>query len=438
MRLAMAAVVAVAGLLMLPTLIWGPAPIDSAVYNYVWTKQFGEALGQGIVYPRWLPGSFQGLGSPTFYFYPPIAFYVSGLLQLAGLTTLQAIAGAAFLAMLASGLSMAAWLKFKGANPYWALLYMAAPYHLTDWYQRAALAEFMSFAWLPLIAIAIEAQPRRWAMPLLAISFAGLFMTHLPMAVLAGVGLILPMIAFRCEHLAAYLLAGVLGLGLSAAYLLPALTLQHHVSISLMWPPYFQPATWSPWGPHDIGWIVPMAAASVALAAARSRFWFLLTLVLAAMSLALIPLIWNVPVLRQVQFPWRFLAIVEFAAVTAVATSRPRAWALALAFAIAALSWGRLIGVAFVSLQNPYPAEIDQTLPDAPEYLPAGSDLTALGPSNRPVKAQAVAPASLTDLPTPQVSWGAWISLASAALLSGLALARHLAAMRWKRRLGAD
>ena len=156
------------------------------------------------------------------------------------------------------------------------------------------------------------------------------------------------------------------------------------------------------------------------------------------MSLALIPVIWNVPVLRQVQFPWRLLAIVEFAAVTAVATSRPRAWALALAFAVAALSWGRLIGVAFVSLQNTYPAEIDQTLPDAPEYLPAGSDLAALGPSNGPVKSQAVAPATLTDLPTPQVSWGAWISLASAALLSGLALAPHLAAMRWKRRLGAD
>lgn len=420
------AVAAVAVLLMLPSLIWGPAPIDSAVYNYVWTRQFGGALAQGQIYPRWLPGSFDGLGSPVFYFYPPVAFYMSGLLQVAGLATLQAVTGAALLGLAASGLTMAAWLRFKGANPLWALLYMAGPYHLADWYQRAALAEFLSFAWLPLIALAIDAQPRRWATPLLALSFAGLIMTHLPMAILAGFGLIAPMVATRLSHVRSYALAGLLGVGIAAAYLLPALTLQHHVLVPVMWPPYFQPAGWSPWGSHDIGWVVPMALAPVALAMARSRFWFVLTAILAAMSLALIPAFWTLPILEKVQFPWRLLAVVEFAAVTAVATSRPRRWALALAFAIAALSWSRLIGLTYVSLHQAYPTEMSRRLPDAPEYLPAHTDLSAINPiPYGPVDRRKLAPATLTGTPPPQVSWGAGISLLSAALLLASVFARH-------------
>ena len=78
-----------------------------------------------------------------------------------------------------------------------ACLYMAAPYHLGDFYVRAALAEFAGFVWLPLIALALEAQPKRWAAPLLALAFAGLLVSHLPMAVLATCFLIGPMVIMR-------------------------------------------------------------------------------------------------------------------------------------------------------------------------------------------------------------------------------------------------
>jgi hypothetical protein len=410
LRFAALVTAAAAVLLLFPSLIWGPAPIDSAVYNYVWTKQFGAELARGVLYPRWLPGSFQGLGSPTFYFYPPIAFYLSGLLQAAGLSTLQAVNGAALLALFASGLSMWAWLRFKGANPLWALLYMAAPYHLTDWYQRAALAEFAAFAWLPLIALAIEAQPRRWATPLLAVAFAGLVMTHLPVALLTCVGLIAPMVLARREHLAAYAMAGALGLGLSAIYLLPALTLQDRISTEALFSPFYRPASWAPWGPNAALWVLPLALCPAALALGRSRFWLALTLFAAAMSLALIPFVWSLPAINQVQFPWRMLVVAEFAAVTAVALSPPRLVVLALALALSAPAYARAANVAVHSLANTYGPEIDRDLPDAAEYLPAGSYVSDITAQSRVVDLSKATVPSLGPGPVRETIWGAWIS----------------------------
>ncbi len=252
------------------------------------------------------------------------------------------------------------WLRFKDANPAWALLYMAAPYHLADWYQRAALAEFVAFAWLPLIALAIEAQPRRWATPLLAVSFAGLVMTHLPLALLTTAGLIAPMVLMRRQYLFAYTVAGALGLGLSAIYLLPALTLQDHISRAAMLTPYYTPSNWAPWAPHAALWVVPLALGPVFIALGRRSFWLGVTLFCAAMGLAVIPFVWQAPALNQVQFPWRILAIAEFAAVTAAALARPRLLMIALAFAISMSAYARTANLAQASLSRSFPTGIDR------------------------------------------------------------------------------
>ena len=64
--------------LMSPALIMGAPAIDSATYTHVWTQQYASEMARGVVYPRWLPQSFEGLGSPAFYFYPPLAFHLAG------------------------------------------------------------------------------------------------------------------------------------------------------------------------------------------------------------------------------------------------------------------------------------------------------------------------------------------------------------------------
>ena len=126
-------IVVIATVAMLPTLLWGPSRSHSSTLNYVWAAQFAEVLGQSHLYPRWLPRSFQELGSPTFFFYPPLSFYPPALLDLAGFSTLQALSVAALLMTLASGVAMYVWLRVIGGHAVLgALLYMVAPYYLLD------------------------------------------------------------------------------------------------------------------------------------------------------------------------------------------------------------------------------------------------------------------------------------------------------------------
>ena len=74
------AIAAFALLLILPALLSPLKLHDSFWIDWVWVDQFGEQLRQGQLYPRWLPASHDGLGSPVFYYYPPLAFYPAGLL----------------------------------------------------------------------------------------------------------------------------------------------------------------------------------------------------------------------------------------------------------------------------------------------------------------------------------------------------------------------
>ncbi|WP_170303765.1 hypothetical protein [Reyranella soli] len=65
-----------AALLLLPTLVLGTLISHSSPQNLTWASQFAEQVRAGILYPRWMPDSFDGLGSPAFYFYPPLPFWI--------------------------------------------------------------------------------------------------------------------------------------------------------------------------------------------------------------------------------------------------------------------------------------------------------------------------------------------------------------------------
>lgn len=149
-------------LLVGSTLVRGAGPSDSVVYNTVWVHEFIEALRRGELPPRWLPGAFQGLGAPSFYYYPPMAFYVAAVVDfvtLHKLNALQVTAWANFLLLLASGGGMFAWLRGR-AGDRWALIgavaYMLAPYHTIDFYFRGAFAEVTAYAVLPWLLLGLE------------------------------------------------------------------------------------------------------------------------------------------------------------------------------------------------------------------------------------------------------------------------------------------
>ncbi|WP_232307450.1 integral membrane-like protein [Sphingobium chungbukense] len=370
-----------ATLLLLPTFLLGPGDSHSVTYNYVWTSQFGTEMAKGNLYPRWLPDSFEGLGSPAFYFYPPIAFWIAGAFDAGGLSTLAAINMAAFLTLLLSGIAMYHWLSARGTYPLaGAILYMAAPYHLMDFYVRGALAEFTAFIWYPLIALAITRLPERRGVILLALAYAGLVLTHLPMAMLTGFFLIAPLGLHRilADRRAFWFLAvsGALAIGLAAFYLLPALTMQGHISSQLLWGPWYRPSSWGLLadGPLLQMLPIPVLIAGLALLSLSARsIWTVISLLAALAALGLIPFLWDIPPFAQAQFPWRLLGLIEFAAITAILSCRPQPILLGLGLALVAFSYVRWTAEAAEYLIKPVPyAMIRRDLPDAVEYLPAG------------------------------------------------------------------
>ncbi|HEX7821822.1 MAG TPA: 6-pyruvoyl-tetrahydropterin synthase-related protein [Sphingobium sp.] len=374
----------IALLVMLPSFLLGPGATHSVSFNYIWTSQFAAAMQHGDLYPRWLPGSFEGLGSPTFYFYPPMTYWLTGGLDALGLSTLQAINMGALLLLFVSGVTMHMWLSHRGTHPLaGAILYMLLPYHQLDFWMRGALAEFAAFIWLPLIALAIDRLPHRRGVLLLALSYAGLLITHMPTAMLSAFFLIAPLIGVRAwadrRVILPALIAGGIAVGLAGFYLVPALTLQDAIFSQMLWTPGYQPAAWTVWT-LNFG-LMPCTALGLAFLAWPSRsVWTVIVVVGGLAALNLIPFLWNIPPLSRAQFPWRLLGIVEFAAVTAVMARRPSFVSGGIAIAFFTQPYVRLFVVAAVTMGHPVDyAKMARQMPDAVEYLPAGFDIGLIG-----------------------------------------------------------
>ncbi|HMI18366.1 MAG TPA: hypothetical protein VK533_02345 [Sphingomonas sp.] len=362
--------------------IFGPLRLnDSHWINYSWSEQFTAAIAHGDLWPRWLPQSHGGLGAPDFYFYGPVAFWLAAPFGLVGLAPWPALLGAATLGLWFSGLAMGRFLNGRTRHPaLGAALYMALPYHLLDFGMRGALAEFVAYATLPLVALGI-ARRRIW---LIAAGYALLILTHLPTALLASLFLI-PVLALTeaWKDRPALLRIGaglVLGLMLAAPYLLPAILLQRYVAIATMTAvPALQAARWTILSPdthmRDGLFLVGLIAAALALPALallrRDRWgWFVLAML--ALGLGLIPALWAIPLLAAVQFPWRLFVLADFGVAWIVARA---SWPMQrlLLLVVPALALTSIILWLQTSNQSVQPVgRVLAHHPDVIEYLPAG------------------------------------------------------------------
>lgn len=372
---------------MLPLFLGPVRTNDSHWINIVWADQFTAALRHGVLWPRWLPESHGGLGAPVFYFYGPMAFWLAGCFGLVGAGAWSSLLLAAAAALAASGYAMYRYLQPRSERPLpAALVYMLAPYHLLDFAQRGALAEFTAYAWLPLVALGIAQAAQRRPV-LLTLAYAGLILTHLPTTVLATAFLV-PVLAWSEAggDLRRWLAVGgglAGGIALAAAYLLPALTLGGATAMETMRGlPIFQPSFW--W----IGAISPSEAAGVvvihAIAAASILFaatalwrhprapWAWYVIATSLLALGALPPLWRVPVLDQVQFPWRILVLAEFGLALHVA-HHPGQRLFVPALAGAPLATLALLVTALPAAPGGVGADtLRRVHPDVIEYLPRG------------------------------------------------------------------
>ncbi|MGA2511449.1 MAG: 6-pyruvoyl-tetrahydropterin synthase-related protein [Candidatus Acidiferrales bacterium] len=328
---------------------------------------------EGIAYPRWAEWANWGFGEPRFVFYPPASWMIGA--ALGSVLPWKVVPGAfIWLALVAAGMSMwtlaREWLPGPQAIVA-AVLYAVNPYYLITAYYRSDFAEMLAAALLPLLLWSILHVARgEWRrVPLVAIVFAGIWLSNAPAAVIATYSLALILaVACAMQRSLRPLLSGAVtvagGFGLAAFYILPAAWEERWVQITQVISDSLRPAenflftrsndpdfmafNWK------VSWVALGVMIVTAIAAAfvvrkrreiKGLWWMLAALGVASAVLMLRPSAWLwrvLPELRFVQFPWRWLEVLNlvFAFFVAAAISRaPRRRA----------SW-MAIGIVFVAI----------------------------------------------------------------------------------------
>lgn len=339
-------------ILTVPLIVYGVIKGADVVWHLNWAENFAEQLWSGELYPRWLFKLNSGLGSPVFFFYPPIPYYITSLFYPFKFGTppiWSALILSAALALIGSGFTAYFWLK-DITNSKTALIgsviYMAWPYHWAiDLYFRFAFAEYWSFVWLPLLLYFTRkiARGDNYSVLGFSLSYALLIMTHLPTILMFSAVpffylLTLSNASNRKPLLFRMGIAFMLGVGLSAIYLIPALTTQQYVSLNTVATGHFN---YTSNFLLDLGniqrsllilsrfyyGILMLLMGCISYYAYRLaipnncedrkeiNFWLIITFISIFMMLPLSSPLWQVlPILQKIQFPWRFLTVLTISA----------------------------------------------------------------------------------------------------------------------------
>jgi 6-pyruvoyl-tetrahydropterin synthase related domain len=140
-------------------------------------RAFYRGLESGRLYPRWDDETHGGYGAPTLAFYPPGAYYVTSFFYFLTRDWSKVWIGFYWLASFASAAAIYCYARrmmSRGASLVVAAVYVFAPYHLINQYQRGAMAEFLSFVWTPLVLLFAERLLAKSSRRELLLSFAGL------------------------------------------------------------------------------------------------------------------------------------------------------------------------------------------------------------------------------------------------------------------------
>lgn len=139
------------GPLFMPGYFWNA---HDARHNVFFIFELDRSIRDGVLYPRWSPDFAFGYGYPFFNIYGPLSSYLGEFFHLLGFdipTSVEIVFG---LSILFSGLTMYLFLR-RVINPWaafvGAMVYLYAPYHIFDLYVRAAMAEAVSLAFIPLV-----------------------------------------------------------------------------------------------------------------------------------------------------------------------------------------------------------------------------------------------------------------------------------------------
>lgn len=315
--------------------------------------QLSTALSDGHFPVRW--ASDLRYGEPIFNYYASLPYYIGALIHLLGFNFIWVAKILFVLSALISAVTMyflGRELFGKKAGFLAAILYTYAPYRAVDMYIRGALSETWAFVFFPLIfytSLLVSKKRSFLNASFLALSLAGLFLTHnvttlmfLPFLVLWWIYLVIK--EQQWKIILFLVLAAILGIGLAAFFLLPAISESNFIQTKYLTVGYFDfrahfvaykqlfSLFWgygsSLWGPKDelsfqvglINWVIVGLAALIGIINRLDKKTFGILSILAISFILSIFLqhnksvfIWEAfPVMAFIQFPWRFLGISIF------------------------------------------------------------------------------------------------------------------------------
>lgn len=340
--------------LCLPLFLFGLPHGGDPGYQIISYEAFRDAIYNGDPYPKWLPDINKGLGGSNFFFIPPFVYYLAFFFE--------ALSFGLFGSETALNICITCLLFLSGVSFYllsryhlpalqssiFSVIYMCLPYHFWfEVFERTSITGFAAYVWAPLIFLCLQSRnigTLKYSL-ILAVSYFFLIISHIPSAfiltvfiALYGMGQIVFM-GGRTKKLRAFLMccfAGILGSGLSALYLYPALTLLDHVNTSYLWSSDFDYKLWfitlfphpdcsSPFAPKFL-FITCSAILAVVLFHLivckrhlendlRKHVTLIISLILFSFLIMTPPsqFIWDsVSALHVLQFPWRFIFPFEF------------------------------------------------------------------------------------------------------------------------------
>ena len=307
---------------------------------------FVRQIWMGEAYPRWLTDMNDGFGSPVFFFYPPLAYYITTFFSfILGQPATdhmiwQQLGLSAGAAIIGSGVACYLWLK-ETASPLAAaiasVIYLIIPYHISvDLFTRGALAEVWAFVWMPLVLKFVKVIDRKPVTGLvgLALSYSLLIMTHLPTTLIFSLvpicyGLFLVSGDKRKVQLLIMILGMGVGIGIADVYLLPALEARNYISFdsnplsalfygkNFLFP--FSADEYSPYILRLTILLVTMILGTLLFALTNKNlrllnreqmFWLAVAVLSIFMMTPLSKPVWQlIPLLQSIQFPYRFNAV---------------------------------------------------------------------------------------------------------------------------------
>lgn len=338
---------------LLPVMLWGVPSGADLPNHFRFAQPFYEAIRSGNFYPSWLAESNYGFGDARFRFYPPGLYYLLSLIKTGTGWYAASLITLTFLSV-AGGLGTYFWARASysvNVATCAAVIYAIAPYHLNELYQASLLSEYAACSILPFLFAFVERVClRRNIVDVagLAASYALLVLTHLPLTVIGSLSVALYALVLLRRHHSwstfAGLIAGlVIGLAASSFFWATMLAelawIKGNSANQNAYYDYggnflFSPsalANRNTWYANllalaVIGLLLPAVVLFKRKVMSSSTWAIAIVTVVSLLMTTEIsrPLWFAIPKLREVQFPWRWLAITSLFGSVLIAASLPK------------------------------------------------------------------------------------------------------------------